>query len=52
MHWLIWHMIKLNFKRPDEMTIVDYINEIERLNNKTSQFDMILPTGVLAYKVG
>ena len=23
-----------NFKRPDEMTIVDYINEFERLNRK------------------
>ena len=23
-----------NFKRLDEMTIVDYINESERLNNK------------------
>ena len=40
-----------NFKRPDEMTIVDYINEFERLNNKIRQFDMVLPTGVLAYKV-
>ena len=40
-----------NFKRPDEMTIVDYINEFERLNNKIRQFDMVLPTGVLVYKV-
>ena len=40
-----------NFKRPDEMTIVDYINEFERLNNKIRQFDMILLTGILAYKV-
>ena len=40
-----------NFKRPDEMTIVDYIKEVERLNNKIRQFDIVLPTGVLAYKV-
>ena len=33
------------------MTIVDYINEFERLNNKICQFNMVLPTGVLAYKV-
>ena len=33
------------------MTIVDYINEYERLNNKICQFNMVLPTGVLAYKV-
>ena len=24
-----------NFKRPDDMNIVDYINEFERLNNQT-----------------
>ena len=40
-----------NFRRPDDMNIVDYINEFERLNNKIKQFDMNLPTGVLAYKV-
>ena len=40
-----------NFKRPDEITIADYIKEFERLNNKIHQFDMVLPTGVLAYKV-
>ena len=40
-----------NFKRPDEMSIVDYINDFESSNNKIRQFDMILPTGVLAYKV-
>ena len=40
-----------NFKRPDEMTKVDYINEFERVNNKIRQFDMVLPTGALAYKV-
>ena len=40
-----------NFKRPDDMSIVDYINEFERLNNKIRQFDMVLPRVVLAYKV-
>ena len=40
-----------NFKRPNDMTIVYYINEFEHLNNKIRQFDMVLRTGVLAYKV-
>ena len=40
-----------NFKRPDDMNIVDFINEFERLNNQINHFDMELPTGVLAYKV-
>ena len=31
-----------NFKRLYEMSIVDYINEFERLNNKIRQFDMVL----------
>ena len=39
-----------NFKRSDEMSMVDYITEFERLNNKINQFHMILPTGVLACK--
>ena len=33
------------------MSIVDYINEFERLDNKICQFDMILLAGVLRYKV-
>ena len=40
-----------NFKRPNEMTIVNYINELKHLNNKICQLDMVLPTGVLEYKV-
>ena len=40
-----------SFKRPHEISIVDYINKFECSNNKIHQFDMILPTGVLAYKV-
>ena len=40
-----------NFNRSNEMTIVYYINEFECLNNKICQFDMVLPTGVLACKV-
>ena len=40
-----------NFKRPNDMTIADYINEFECLNNKIRQFEMVLPTGLLAYKV-
>ena len=37
-----------NFKQPNDMTIVDYINEFKRLNNKIHQFDMFLSTGVLS----
>ena len=33
------------------MSVVDYINEFERLFNKTSQSDIILPIGVHQYKV-
>ena len=40
-----------NFKRPDDLAIVDYINEFQCLNNKIRQFEMVLPTRVLAYKV-
>ena len=40
-----------NFKGPNDMTIVDCINEFECLNKKFCQFDMFSPTGVLAYKV-
>ena len=40
-----------NFKRPDDMNIVDNINELERLNKHIKHFDMELPTGALAYKV-
>ena len=39
------------FKRPNEMSIVNYINEFKHLNNKICQLDMVLPTGALAYKV-
>ena len=40
-----------SFKQPHEISIVDYINKFECSNNKIRQFDMILTTGVLAYKV-
>ena len=33
------------------MSVVDYINEFERLFNKTCQSDIILPIGVHQYKV-
>ena len=33
------------------MSVVDYINEFERLFNKTWQSDIILPIGVHQYKV-
>ena len=39
------------FHRPVEMNIVDYLNEFERLYNQIKQYDMELPTGVLAYRV-
>ena len=37
--------------RSDDMNIIDYINEFERLNNQIKHFEMELPTDVLAYKV-
>ena len=40
-----------NFRRSDDMNIIDYINEFEQLNNQIKHFEMELPTGVLAYKV-
>ena len=40
-----------NFRRSDDMNIIDYINEFERLNNQIKQFEMGLRTGVMAYKV-
>ena len=39
------------FHRPVEMSIVDYLNEFERLYNQIKHYDMELPTGVLAYRV-
>ena len=39
------------FKRPDDICIVDYSNEFERLNNWIWHFDIALPTGILAYKI-
>ena len=40
-----------NFRRSDDMNIVDYLNEFERLNNQIKHFEMELSTGVLTYKV-
>ena len=33
-----------NFRRSDDMNIIDYINEYERLNNQIKNFKMELPT--------
>ena len=33
------------------MSIVDYLNESERLFNQIKHYDVELPTGVLAYRV-
>ena len=40
-----------NFRRSDDMNIIDYINEYERLNNQIKNFKMELPRHVLACKV-
>ena len=40
-----------NFRRSDDMNIVDYLNEFERLNNQIKHFEMELLKGVLTYKV-
>ena len=40
-----------SFKRPENMSIKDYINAFERLNNKLKTYEMNLPEGVLAYRL-
>lgn len=40
-----------NFRQFEDLSIVDFFNESERSNNQIMQFDMNLPTGVLAYEV-
>ena len=40
-----------NFRRSDDMNIVDYLNEFERSNNQIKHFEMELSKGVLTYKV-
>ena len=37
-----------NFKRPDDMKIIDYTNEFEQLNNQVKHSERELPIGVLA----
>lgn len=38
-----------NFTKPDDINILDCINELKRLNNQIKHFDMELPI-VLSYK--
>ena len=40
-----------SFKRSSEMSITEYINEFERLHHKIKEYDMGLPSGVLAQKL-
>ena len=40
-----------SFKRPDEMSIDEYINEFERLKSKTESYGSSLSSDVLAYRV-
>ena len=40
-----------NFRRSDDMNIIDYLNEFERLNNQIKHFEMERSKGVLTYKV-
>ena len=40
-----------NFRRSGDMNIIDYINELERLNKQIKHFGMERPTSVLTYKV-
>ena len=39
------------FKRPEDMTIDNYINDFERLYNKVKSFKIELPDQVLAYRL-
>ena len=40
-----------SFKRSSEMSVTEYNNESERLHHKLKEYDMGLPSGVLAYKL-
>ena len=40
-----------SFKRSSEMSITEYINEFERLHHKIKEYDMGLPSDVLAYRL-
>ena len=39
------------FRRPDNMTISDYINEFERLLNKIKRYGSDMSTDILAYRL-
>ena len=39
------------FKRPSDMSVSDYINEFERLLNKTKQYGTTTSTDALAYRL-
>lgn len=39
-----------NFRRPDTMAMLHYINEFERLNHRIRHFGINLPTGTLVDK--
>jgi hypothetical protein len=39
------------FKRPSEMSVTEYIITFERLNNKLTAKNIVLPEGVLAYRL-
>ena len=39
------------FKRPIDMSMVDFIHEFERLNNNIKKYEMELPAGVLTYRL-
>ena len=36
-----------SFRRSDDINIIGYINEFERLNNQIKYFEMKLQTGIL-----
>ena len=39
------------FRRPKNMSMVDYINEFERLKCKTKQHGLEMSSGILAYRL-
>ena len=48
---VIWPMINLKLLRPIDMSMVDFINEFERVYNNIKKYEMELPSGVLANRL-
>ena len=43
--------LKETFKRATDISMIDFINEFERLYNNIRKYEIELPAGVLAYRL-